>query len=436
MQRSKVPQYDYILFFTTLALIIIGILFIYSSGVNAEGIQSSDEYLRQIVWAGTGLIFMVGISFMKHSVFYDVAPIFYILLGVLLLFTLFAGTVVNGARSWLGFASFGIQPSEFMKIGLILMLAHYLEKANSKEIESIRGLLKGLMIMALPIILVLLQPDLGTALVYLPLTIAVFYAAGARPVYLGFLIATIFFTGIFIVLPEWEQHIYSESINFFRIFTDTQFFIFSAMTLISILVISIIAFLRLRKQYFFWIAYFSAIIILSFLLAPLLRPILQDHQMMRLLIFLDPHVDPRGAGWNIIQSITAVGSGGFWGKGFLAGTQSHLQFLPQQSTDFIFSILAEEWGFLGGLLVTVLYAVIIMRGISIASQARDRIGTYIAIGICAMYFFHYSVTVGMSIGIMPITGIPLLFLSYGGSSLWTAMIGMGILISISRSRFI
>jgi len=208
------------------------------------------------------------------------------------------------------------------------------------------------------------------------------------------------------------------------------------ITLVIVFFVAFIAFITLQKSYFFYISYAFAILILSFLFAPVVRYVLQDHQMTRLLVFLDPYVDPQGAGWNIIQSVTAVGSGGFAGKGFLTGTQSHLQFLPQQSTDFIFSILAEEWGFLGSVLITGLYAVIIIRGIIIAGQARNRSGTYIAIGICTMLFFHYSVSVGMAIGLMPITGIPLLFLSYGGSSLWTVMISMGMLISISRSRFL
>jgi rod shape determining protein RodA len=157
--------------------------------------------------------------------------------------------------------------------------------------------------------------------------------------------------------------------------------------------------------------------------------------MMRLIVFLDPNVDPRGAGWNIIQSITAVGSGGLTGMGYLQGTQSHYQYLPAQSTDFIFSILSEEWGFAGGLIISTLYGIIVVRGIVIATQARDRFGSYLAIGVIAMLFFHFAINVGMTIGLMPITGIPLLFLSYGGSSLWTAMIGMGMLMSVSHYKF-
>ena len=149
---------------------------------------------------------------------------------------------------------------------------------------------------------------------------------------------------------------------------------------------------------------------------------------------MNPQLDPRGAGWNIIQSVTAVGSGGFFGKGWLRGTQSHLQFLPQQSTDFIFSIIAEEWGFLGGILVFGLYLVIFLRGISIVWGAREDYAMLAGTGILGMLFFHAIVNSGMAMGIMPVTGIPLIFVSLGGSALWTGMIGIGILMNISRRR--
>jgi rod shape determining protein RodA len=165
------------------------------------------------------------------------------------------------------------------------------------------------------------------------------------------------------------------------------------------------------------------------------RAVLKDYQLMRLIIFLDPYVDPRGAGWNIIQSTTAIGSGGVTGKGFLMGTQSRLNYLPQQSTDFIFSILAEEWGFIGAFGVMLAYLMILLRGIRILSFARDDFALLAGTGILAMIFFHFLVNVGMTMGMMPITGIPLMFLSQGGSSLWTAAMGVGILLNIYLRRY-
>ena len=434
MKRTHIPNYDWVLFSTTLTLTIIGILFIYSSGIDAEGRLISNEYLKQIVWSGIGLILMLAVSFINYTVFLDLALPIYLVLIILLIVTLLAGSVVNGARSWLGIASFGVQPSEFMKISVILLLALYLERTGPRNIAKLKGLLGSSPIIFLPIFLVLLQPDFGTAMVYVPIAIFMLYSAGANPLHLLFIIGITVCTVIFIVLPEWERIIYSNTINFFIIFRDTRYFFLVVIALSITLIISIGAFFTLRKPYLLYLAYFIGIVTTAFLIAPVVRNFLQDHQMMRLLVFLNPNVDPRGAGWSIIQSVTAVGSGGFSGKGFLAGTHSHFQFLPQQSTDFIFSILAEEWGFIGGLLIIVLYGVIVLRCLSIAYQTRDRSGRHIAVGICAMLFFHFTVSVGMAIGVMPITGIPLLFLSYGGSSLWTAMVGMGLLISISRSR--
>ena len=165
------------------------------------------------------------------------------------------------------------------------------------------------------------------------------------------------------------------------------------------------------------------------------RMFLKDYQIMRLIVFIDPTVDPRGTGWNVIQSVTAVGSGGFTGKGFLRGTQSHYRYLPEQSTDFIFSIIAEEWGFIGSIVIFCLFLLILLRGLRIISYAKDNFGVFVAAGITGMIFFHVIINIGMAIGIMPITGIPLFFLSYGGSSLWTVLTGIGILMSIYTRRF-
>ena len=162
--------------------------------------------------------------------------------------------------------------------------------------------------------------------------------------------------------------------------------------------------------------------------------VLADYQVKRLIIFLDPQSDPLGAGWNIIQSKVAIGSGNLFGQGFLQGTQSHYRFLPEQSTDFIFSILSEEWGFAGGLVVFGLYFVILFRCIMIMRNTTNTYGYYITTGIFTMFLFHFLINVGMVMGIMPITGIPLCFLSYGGSSLWTAMTCVGLLLSINARK--
>jgi rod shape determining protein RodA len=207
------------------------------------------------------------------------------------------------------------------------------------------------------------------------------------------------------------------------------------LALCAIAGIALFGFIRYRKRYFYWIVYFTAIVILSLGASFAARKALKDYQIMRLIVFLDPDVDPRGSGWNIIQSITAIGSGGFTGKGYLQGTQSHYRFLPQQSTDFIFSIFSEEWGLLGGLLVFGLFLIICLRLVRIMKSTSDPFGAFIAAGLAAMFVFHFLINVGMTMGIMPITGIPLLFMSYGGSALTSAMTGIGIALSVYTRRF-
>jgi rod shape determining protein RodA len=189
-----------------------------------------------------------------------------------------------------------------------------------------------------------------------------------------------------------------------------------------------------KSRYIYWFLYCIIIILLTYLMTLAATKIFSPYQYMRLIVFIDPDIDPRGHGWNIIQSITAIGSGGPVGKGFLQGTQSHYRYLPQQSTDFIFSIIAEETGFLGSFLIFVLYLVILIRSIMISYRSADMYGTFLSFGIIGMFAFHFLENIGMAMGIMPVTGIPLLFLSYGGSSIWTALIGIGLILSVDRAR--
>jgi rod shape determining protein RodA len=190
-----------------------------------------------------------------------------------------------------------------------------------------------------------------------------------------------------------------------------------------------------KKNYYFWIAYVTLAFVASISASVLAHKVLKEYQIMRLIVFMDPRIDPRGSGWNILQSITAIGSGGFLGRGFLQGTQSHYRYLPQQSTDFIFSIIAEEWGFLGGLTVFGLFLVLLRRSAAIMRSLRDKYSLYTTAGVMGMIFFHFMINAGMAMGIMPITGIPLFFLSYGGSSLWVILISIGLLLGISARRY-
>jgi len=290
-------------------------------------------------------------------------------------------------------------------------------------------------IVFLPVVLILSQPDLGTSLVFFPILMMMTYIAGLPFSYIAFLFLFIAITGFLTILPLWQQFIMRGSYPSLAAFAGPRSVLIFAVAFLGIAIVAVFGYRRYQKRYFHWIGYFSSVIAISMFSSLAARVVLKDYQIMRLIVFLDPNVDPRGSGWNIIQSITAIGSGGLWGKGFLQGTQSHYRFLPQQSTDFIFSIFSEEWGFLGGVTVFTLYAILSLRMVRIMKTTSDPFGAYIATGLSAIFVFHFLVNVGMAMGVMPITGIPLIFMSYGGSSLLSAMTGIGILLSIYMRRF-
>lgn len=434
MRQSSFFGFDITLFTATFFLMIAGILFVYSSGVTAAGEVYSFEYVRQIIWVVSGLLILLGFSLFNYNRLRGLSPYFYLGCIVLLIVTLIIGREVNGAKSWLGIGELGIQPSEFMKIATILLLANFLVYVGQR-IRQLQFFLLAFLISLVPVLVILLQPDMGTALVYFPIFVVMTFFAGARIRHIVFLIATGLLVVMLSIMPGFEEVIFGEQVPVFAVFTDRRILLFFMGSLLLMCLVSLWGHLVFKKKYFYWVGYVTLILAVSILGLLLARRVLKEYQIMRLLIFLNPYIDPRGAGWNIIQSVTAIGSGGFSGKGFLMGTQSHYNYLPQQSTDFIFSILAEEWGFVGGIFVILLFLIIILRGIRILTHAKDSFAIQIGAGVVAMIFFHVFVNVGMTMGIMPVTGIPLFFLSYGGSSLWTASIGIGILLNIYMRRY-
>lgn len=435
MKRVTALGFDFILLAAALLLLAFGILFIYSSGVSVVGGRSSTgEFLKQLAWAGSGLLLLVGVILVNHARLRDLSVYLYGLMILLLLLTRFVGREVHGARSWLGIGEFGIQPSEFAKITTILMLAVYLTGIG-KGIRELPRFLLGLAIVLLPVGLILLQPDMGTALVYFPIFLFMTFAAGARMRHLAYLLSAGLGMVVLAVLPHYSLWLLGREAGLLAALTGFGLARYILTALAVVTALSAWGYWGFKRRYFYWIFYAVSLVFACLTGAMLINRLLKPYQIMRFIVFLDPQVDPQGAGWNLLQSVTAVGSGGFAGKGFLKGTQSHYQFLPQQSTDFIFSILAEEWGFLGGLLVFALFLVILLRGIRIMYIARDDYGMYVAAGVVGMIFFHVVINVGMAMGIMPITGIPLFFLSYGGSSLWTALIGVGLLLDIYFRRY-
>ena len=424
--------FDYVLLISVSLLVFIGIMFVYSSGVNSSAVSVSNEYIKQIIFACTGFLLMIFFAVFDYRKLERLTPIAFILLFLLLIYTKFFGRYVNGARSWIGIGNFGVQPSEFGKIIYIMFLAHYLNR--SAETAPLKRFFISALITAGPVLLILAQPDLGTASVYIPIFIGMIFTAGLNTSYILFIILTGTLTVIFTVLPVWQTSILQKPIIILSVFTNPRLRLIVSATLIIITMIGALGLLFYRNKYYYFITRFSGSTTLALGASILGGKVLKDYQIKRLIVFLNPYTDPLGSGWNIIQSKIAIGSGSITGQGFLKGTQSHYRFLPQQSTDFIFSILSEEAGFVGSLFVFILFFIILMRIIFIMYTTKNTFGYYIAGGILVMFFFHFVVNVGMVMGIMPITGIPLLFLSYGGSSLWTAMWATGLLMSIRFRR--
>ena len=430
MKSKFLSRFDYFLLLAITVLVTMGVMFIYSSSINSEGVSLTNEWKKQIIWAGIGLVILIVVAIYDYRRLESVSMWLYIGLILVLIYTRIFGRLVNGARSWIGIGEFGIQPSEFGKIFFILYLARYLDESRNEN--PLKRFFIAMGIMILPMGLILIQPDMGTASVYIPIFLFMCFMADIPIPYLVYVLSFGMLTIIFAILPVWNTEIASQPIAVITILTNLKFRVILIFTTSFIASISFI----LRKYFHFpkymnWISYCFSILAFSLIGSMMFSKVLKYYQIKRLIVFMNPNTDPLGSGWNIIQSKIAIGAGGPVGQGFLRGTQSHYRFLPQQSTDFIFSILSEEMGFLGGCLVFFLYLAIFIRVLVIMRHCPNHFGTYISSGIFGMITFHFFINVGMVMGIMPITGIPLLFLSYGGSSLLTVMTCMGLLMSIN-----
>ncbi len=357
-------------------LFAVGLLLSLSLLVLASATASiSPEPLyyvrRQAVWISLGVV----AAFCAASFDYRKLPrLEYFLYGltVLLLFVvLVVGKASRGAQQWIALGPFLFQPSELGKVLMVVCFASYLNRRQG-DLQNLRSLLPCFLYFAPPLVLVLAQPDLGTSLVFFAILFGMLYLAGARPMLLLGLAG-------------------------------------GGLAL--------------------------AILAIALHFSPLHLPLpLKEYQLNRLLVFLNPYRDPQGAGYHIIQSLVAIGSGGLLGKGLFRGSQVQLNFLPEHHTDFIFSVVGEELGFVGAALFLLLYFLLLYRTLAIAFQARDALGRLLAGGILSMWLFHVLENIGMTIGVMPITGIPLPFLSYGGSFMLTNMLAVGILLSIQLRR--
>jgi len=435
MKFNEILKIDFLLLLPALVLLTMGILFIYSSGVTSAGVQVSDEYIKQIIWTAIGLIIALVLALVDYRRFYNISVYIYLASLLPLLYTLFFMRISHTQTTrWLQIGSFGIQVSEFVKISVVILLARFLADTDRNK-DAFSRFLISCVIVFIPMLIVIAQPDLGTALVYLAILITMTFMAGVAMRYVSFMILGIALTGVFLVLPLWQSYIQKKPIPLLALLTNPKILLFVFIFMFLIAAIALFGYIKFKKNYFYWIVYASAIIVFSLGASYAGRVVLKEYQIMRLIVFIDPNIDPKGAGWHIIQSVTAIGAGGLIGRGYLQGTQSHYNYLPEQSTDFIFSIFSEEAGFIGGVVVFLLFLLIIIRLLTTMKITTDPFAKYICAGLAGMFGFHFMINVGMTMGIMPITGIPLIFMSYGGSAVFSGMIGIGLVLSIYIRRY-
>ncbi len=360
MRKVQFSRFDKLLFFTPITIFLIGILSVYSASYKVN--QSFNDQLatRQLLWMGVGILVVFLVVRRSYFRLVDLAWPFYFVSLFLLVAVLFTPARL-GARRWIDLGGFNFQPSELAKIAVILVLSRYFS-SNRIEFMSKRRLIEPFLIVGVPFLLILKEPDLGTGLILVPVFLAMLYLWG---------------------LPT-------------------------------------------RKL--------LLLIGAGLLASPVLFHFLKEYQRTRLLVFMNPNLDPLGAGYTIIQSKIAIGSGGFFGKGFLGGTQTQLKFLPERHTDFIFGVVGEEGGFLASMLVIALFWLIVRRGYQITAQTPDRFGSQIACGITTMLAFQAFVNLGMTMGVLPVVGVPLPLVSYGGTSVVMTMLAIGLLINIKVHR--
>ncbi|MEW5914698.1 MAG: rod shape-determining protein RodA [Thermodesulfobacteriota bacterium] len=363
IDRRLVTNFDWLLLMLVLAVGACGVINLYSAASSFSG-GGTPVYLKQIYWFGLGLLVMLAVAMVGVQRLSSIAFPLYALVVLMLIAVLLWGRVIGGSQRWLALGPIVLQPSELARLAVILVLAQYFQRRDQNQPYRLYQLVLPLGLALLPALLILKEPDLGTALLVLLVAASLILVNGVR-------------------LPS------------------------------------------------------LAVAGISLLLAlPVAWHFLKDYQKRRIFSFLDPESDPLGAAYHLIQSKIAVGSGGFVGKGFLSGTQSQLHFLPEQHTDFAFSVLAEEWGFLGGLLVISLLAAVVYRGLAAAYRAKDRQGLLVVAGATAMIFWPTVINVGMVVGLFPVVGIPLPFVSYGGSSLITTLAAVGLIQAVTMRRFV
>ncbi|HVW98443.1 MAG TPA: rod shape-determining protein RodA [Mucilaginibacter sp.] len=413
-QRRFFFNVDWVTVFIYLALCTIGLLNIYSAVYDerhASLLDTHATYGRQFIFIIVAFV-VAGIILLLESRFITaLAPVFYVMTVLLLLLVLVIGHNIGGNQAWINLGGgFKLQPSEFAKFTTCLLLARYLSGPNVRVTE-LRSFGIAALIIGVPMFLILRQPDVGSTLVFVSL-IFVLYREGLSPYFLiiGFLLIVLFITSI-LYNPVW------------------------VMVIIAAAGSLIIWMFRRKKRFVYTIAAGAAICIaFVFSVKFIYNKVLQPHQKVRIDIVLGIKSDPKGKGYNVNQSKIAIGSGKLWGKGYMHGTQTKYSFVPEQSTDFIFCTVGEEWGFAGSVTVIGLFLFMVLRLIMIAERQRSPFSRIYGYGVASVIFFHVMINIGMAIGLVPVIGIPLPFISYGGSSLLSFTILLFVLIKLDSNR--
>lgn len=419
-----------------LVMILMGWFNIYSASYNEAHpsiFDASQEYGKQFIWMVTACIIAFAIVLLDGEFLRRVSPFFYGATCLLLVLVLIFGREINGQKAWFGFGSFGIQPSEFSKVGIGLMLAYYLSAAEARMATMRTKVIAGAII-ALPAMLIMLQPDTGTVLVFAAFILVLYREGLSGNILLLGLLAAIL-SVLSLVLKSTDAGIP---------FTEIRIPGHYAL-MIVIGVITAIAFFGIRKfilprfrkrNYALLIGTAVGSLIFIGTLDQLFENVLEPHQKIRINILLGLEEDPLGAGYNVKQSQTAIGSGGFSGKGYLDGTLTKFKYVPMQSTDFIFCTIGEEWGFIGSVAIITLFMILMLRIIFIAERQRSKFTRIYGYAVACIFFMHLLINIGMAIGLAPVIGIPLPFFSYGGSSLWGFTLLLFILLKLDTERLV
>lgn len=404
MKRKFFEGIDGLLLFVTLGILTAGLLAIFSATYTS----GTDYFTKQLTFALLGIVLMLAISYIPPRMIAKGSYIFYGISLILLVLVLIFGKKISGSKSWFSVGGFGVQPSEFAKIATILAVANFLSKTEDgfRNVNRLVEFLKVCAFILVPVLLIMRQPDMGTSLVFLSMILPILFWVGLSPYVLFVIISPlIIIVGAF--------------------FGITYF-------IIALVVVGLIL-LLFKKNILLTVGILVLNFVIGFSVDTLYQK-LQPYQQNRIKAVFDPTTDPLGSGYNVIQSKVAIGSGGLFGKGFLEGTQTQLKFIPEQWTDFIYCMIGEEFGFVGSVVILALYMMIIFQLVNNAYMTKNRFLSVACIGFSSIIFFHLVINVGMTIGIMPVIGIPLPLMSYGISSLLSFLVMMGVGMSAYRYR--